>query len=179
MIFLCRMDVPSGSRVRSTAKQGRGVLPMIKYQIRPRGATLRWSPASRFRRCECRHKFTYPNTLVFAVDKERKEFAKDYAKIEAEVKQLREANKRQAERIKELEYDLSEGQDRVDDLCTQLGEMRKRMTKRARQLRENAGTMLNLCEDLLGDESVESSSVGGGVGSEPSQANRSSSPTVG
>nr|XP_027067814.1 protein FAR1-RELATED SEQUENCE 5-like [Coffea arabica] len=179
MILLCRMDVPSGSRVRSIAKQGRGVLPMIKYQIRPRGATLRWSPASRFRRCECRHKFAYPNTLVFAVDKERKELAKDYAKIEAEVKQLREANKRQAERIKELEYDLSEGQDRVDDLCTQLGEMRKRMTKRARQLRENAGTMLNLCEDLLGDESVESSSVGGGVGSEPSQANRSSSPTVG
>ena len=92
---------------------------------------------------------------------------------------MREANKRQAERIKELEYDLVEGQDRVDDLCTQLGEMRERMVKRARQLKERAGSMLNLCDDLLGDESDEGSSVGGGVGSEPAQASRSSSPTVG
>ena len=92
---------------------------------------------------------------------------------------MREANKRQAERIKELEYDLGEGQDRVDDLCTQLGETRERMVKRARQMKEKAGSILNMCDDLLGDESDEDSYVRGSVGVESAQASRSSSPTVG
>ena len=152
---------------------------MIKYQIRSRGAAVRWSPASRLRRCECRDRFAYPTTLVLAVDKERKELAKDCTRLEAEVKQLREANKRQAERMKELEYDLGEGQARVDDLCTQLGEARERMVKRARQLKERAGSILNLCDDLLEDESDECSSVRGGVGGGSTQASGSSSPTVG
>ncbi|XP_071900995.1 uncharacterized protein [Coffea arabica] len=156
------MDVPSGSSERPTVERGRGVLPMIRYQIRPRGSTVRWSPASRLRRCECRQRFAYPNTLVLAVDKERKELAKDCARLEAEVNQLSEANKRQAERIQELEYDLGEGQDRVDDLCSQLEEMHKRTAKRARQLKEKAGSILNLCDDLVGDECDEDSSVGGG-----------------
>ena len=180
--------MPSGSSERPTVERDRGVLPVIKYQIRPRGSAVRWSPASRLRRCECRQRFAYPNTLVLAVDKERKELAKDCARLEAEVNRLSEANKRQAERIKELEYDLGEGQDRVDDLCSQLEEMHKRTAKRARQLKEKAGSILNLCDDLVGDEcdegsSVgggdEDSSVGGGVGGEPAQASRSSSPTVG
>ena len=178
-MFWCRMEAHSGSDERSTVVRGRGVLPMIKYQIRPRGATVRWSPASRLRRCECRHKFGYPNTVVFAVVKERKELSKENARLEVETNQLREANKRQAERIRELEYDLAEGQDRVDDLCTQLGEARERMVKRARQLRERAGSILNLCDDLLGDESDEGSCIGGVVGGEPAQAGGSSSPTVG
>ena len=77
----CRMDAHSESSETPTVEQGRGVLPLIKYQIRPRGSTVRWSPASRLRRCECRHRFAYPNTLVLAVDKERKELAKDYARL--------------------------------------------------------------------------------------------------
>ena len=89
---------------------------MIKYQIRPGGATIHWSPANHFRRCECRHTYAYPNTVVLAMVEEREALAKDNARFEAEVNQLKETIKMQVERIKELEYDVVERQERIDDL---------------------------------------------------------------
>ena len=166
---------PSGS---PTGERPRGVLPTIKYQIRPRGAVVRWSPANRLRRCECRHTYAYPNTVVLAVVEERKELAKDNARLEAEVNQLRAANEKQAERIKELEYDVIEGQDRVDDLCAQLGEARERMTKRARKVRVRAESILNLCDDLLEEESDEASCTGAVAGGESTSSGGSTSPTT-
>ena len=53
---------------------------------------------------------------------ERKALAKDNARFEAKMNQLRETIKIQADRIKELEDDVVEGQERTDDLCAQLGE---------------------------------------------------------
>ena len=138
------MDGHCGPSSSPAGERPRGVLPMIKYQIRPRGATVHWSPANRLRYCECRHTYTYPNTVVLAVVEERKELAKYNARLEAEVNQLREANKKQAERIKELEYDMDEGQDRVDDLCAQLGEERERMVKRVRKVRVRAESFLSI-----------------------------------
>ena len=108
---------------------------MFKYQIRPGGATVRWSPANRHRRCECRHTYAYPNTVILAVVEERKELAKDNARLEAEVKQLKETNKMQAEQIKKLEYDMVESQERIDDLCAQLGEAQEHMVTRAMTVR--------------------------------------------
>ena len=69
---------------------------MIKYQIRSEGATICWSPANPFRRCECHHTYAYPNTVVLAVVEERKELAKENARFETEVNQLKETNKMQA-----------------------------------------------------------------------------------
>ena len=109
---------------------------------------------------------------------EMKELAKDNARLEAEVNQLREANKRQVERIKELEYDVVEGQGRVDDLCAQLGEAHERMVKRARKARVRAESILNIFDDLLGEESDETSHVGSEVGDEPAQSGGSTSPTA-
>ena len=86
---------------------------------------------------------------------ERKELANDNARLETEVNRLQEANKRQVERIKELEYDMVEGQDRVDDLCAQLGKARERMVKRARKARVRVESILNICDDLLEEESDE------------------------
>ena len=63
-----------------------------------------------------RHTYAYPNTVVLAVVEERKALAKDNARLEAEVNQLKETIKMQADRIKEFEYDVVEGQERVDDL---------------------------------------------------------------
>ena len=57
----------------------------------------------------------------------------------------------QAERIKELEYDMVEGQERIDDLCAQLGEAQKRMVTRAMKVRTRAESILNIYDDLLGD----------------------------
>ena len=94
------MDNHSGPSDRPAGERPRGILPMIKYQIRSRGATVCWSPANHLRRYECRHTYAYPNTVILAVVEERKELAKDNARLEAE-------------RIKELEYDVVEGQDRV------------------------------------------------------------------
>ena len=88
---------------------------------------------------------------------ERKELAKDNARFETEVNQLREPNKRQVERIKEMEYDVVEGQDRMDDLCAQLGEAREHVVKRARKVRVRAKSILSVCGDLLGEESDEAS----------------------
>ena len=111
------MDGHSSPSDCPTGEQPRGVLPMIKYRIRPRGTTICWNPANRHRRCECRHTYTYPNMVVLAVIEEREELAKDNDRLEAEVKRVNEANETQTERIKELEYDMNEGQERIDDLC--------------------------------------------------------------
>ena len=75
----------------------------------------------------------------------------------------------QAERIKELEYDVVERQERVDDLCAQLGEAQERMVTRALKVRTRAESILNICDDLLGDVSDEASHVGGEAGVEPAQ----------
>mgnify|MGYP001577412941 FL=1 len=84
--------------------------------------------------------------------------------------QLKEVNKRQADRIKELEYDVVEGQERVDDLCAQLGEAQERMGKRARKARVRAESILNICDEFLGEESDETSYIGGEIRDEPAQS---------
>nr|XP_027086575.1 serologically defined colon cancer antigen 8 homolog [Coffea arabica] len=151
-------DRPAGDRPRSG-------LPPIKYQIRQNGAVVRWSPASRLRQCECRSNYyAYPNALVLAVAKEREELADDnakleagVAKLEAEVAQVRATNEKQASRIKELEYDVLEVEDRVDDLCDQLRQARERELKRARKVRGRAEAILNLCDVGLEEDSDEAS----------------------
>ena len=115
--FWCRMAGHGEPSHPLPGERPRGVLPVIPYQIRPRGAVVRWSPANRLRWCECRHTYAYPNTVVLAVAEERKKMAKDNARLEAEVNQLRAANEKQAKRIKDLEYDVIKCEDRVDDLC--------------------------------------------------------------
>ncbi|XP_071923176.1 uncharacterized protein [Coffea arabica] len=163
-------DSPPGERPR-------GALPVIPYQIRPGGAVMRWSPSNRLRRCECRHKYAYPNALVFVVAEERKELAGENARLEAEVTQLRAANERQAERIKGLEYDVLEVEDRVDDLCTQLRETRECESKRARKVKVRTASILNLCAAVVEGVSDEDSGAGpeAGVGSTPSGGSTSSS----
>ncbi|XP_027155647.1 uncharacterized protein LOC113756021 [Coffea eugenioides] len=93
----------------------RGALPVIPYQIRPRGAIVHWSPANRLRRCECRHTYAYPNALVLAVAEKCKELAADKSRLESEVKQLRADNEKQVKRIKDLEYDVLERMAGKDD----------------------------------------------------------------
>nr|XP_027062785.1 uncharacterized protein LOC113689161 [Coffea arabica] len=83
---------------------------------------------------------SYEVSLLLAVAKEREEFAKDNTKLEAavatleaEVTQVKATNEKQASRIKELEYDVQEVEERVDDLCDQLRDAREREVKRARK----------------------------------------------
>ena len=66
----------------------------------------------------------------------------------------------QTERIKEIEYDVGKGRERVDDLCAQLGKTPERMVKRARKVRNRAESILNICDDLLGEVSDEASHIG-------------------
>ena len=122
---------------------------MIRYRIRPRGARAYWSPSNRYRRCECLYIYTYPNEVVLAVVKEWKVLARDNARLETEVNQLKETIKTLTDRIKEFEYDVVEGRERVDDLCAQLGEAQERMVKRAMKVRNSAESILNICDDLL------------------------------
>ena len=173
------MEGSSGSSNRPTGETSRGDLPMFKYQIRPGGARVYWSPSNRYRHCECRHTYTYPNEVVLVIVKERKVLAMDNSRLEVEVNQLKETVKTQADRIKELEYDVVEGQERVDNLCAQLEEAQERMVKRARKVRVRAESILNICDDLLGDENDdEASYIGGEVGDEPAQSGGSTSPTA-
>ena len=178
LLFWCRMDGRGEPNDGPPGERPRGVLPVIPYQIQPRGDVVRWSPANRLRRCECRHTYAYPNTLVLAVAEERKELAKDNARLEAEVNQLRAANEKQAKRIKDLEYDVLECEDRVDDLCAQLREARERETKRARKVRVRAASILNLCADVLEEVSDEASCTGAGAGGESTPSGGSTSPTT-
>ena len=171
-------DRPVGDRPRST-------LPTIKYQLRQKGAVVRWSPASRVRQCECRSNFAYPNTLVLSVAKEREEFAKENTKLEAvvaaleaEVTQAKATNEKQASRIKELEYDVQEVEERVDDLCDQLRDARERETKRARKVRGRAEAILNLCDDGLEESSDEASYAGAEAGEESTPSPGSQTPAT-
>ena len=175
--FWCRMDRSSGPSDGPAGKRPRVALPMIKYQIRPKGAVIRWSPSNRLRRCACKEKYAYPNALVLAVVKERKELAKANAKLEVEVNQLKAANEGQAKRIEDLKYDVLEAEDRVDDLCAQLREARERESKRARKVRTRAAAILNLCAEVVEGVSDKDSCAGSEarVGSTPSSGSHSSS----
>ena len=73
---------------------------------------------------------------------------------------------------------MVEGQDRVDDLCAQLGEAHERMVKRARKARVRSESILNICDDLLGKESDEASCIEGEVGGVPARYGGSTSPTA-
>nr|XP_027065180.1 uncharacterized protein LOC113691285 [Coffea arabica] len=150
---------PSGVRPRRA-------LPVITYQIRPGGAVIRWSPSNRLRRCACKPKYSHPNALVFALDKERKVLARENARLEVEAIQDRATNEKQAARIKELEYDVLEVEDRVDDLCAQLREAREIEIKRARKVRGRAESILNLCDDGLEEYSDEASCAEAEAGEE-------------
>ena len=94
------------------------------------------------------------------------------------MKQLRADNEKQAKRIKDLEYDVLEVEDRVDDLCTQLREARERETKRARKVRGRAESILHLCDDLTDDKSDEASCAGSGARVESIPSDGSTSPTT-
>ena len=167
---LCRMAGSCGPSDRSV-----GEMP---YEDLPRGARAYWSPCDHYVHCECRHSYTYPNEIVLAVVKERKVLARDNTRLGFEVKYLKKTIEMQAERTKELEYDVVKGRERVDDLSAQLGEAQERMVKRARKVRVRAESILNICGDLLGEESDEASHVGSEVGDEPAQSGGSISPTV-
>ena len=99
--------------------------------------------------------------------KEWKVLARDNARLETEVNQLKETIKTQTDRIKELEYDVVKGWEKVDDLCAQLGEAQERMVKRAMKVRNRAESILNICDDLLWDVSDEAFYIGGEAGVEP------------
>ena len=73
---------------------------------------------------------------------------------------------------------MVECQDRVDDLCAQLGEARERMVKRARKARVRVESILHICDDLLEEESDEASCMGGRVAGEPAKSEGSTSPTT-
>ena len=128
---------------------------------------MHWSPANRHQCYGFRHTYAYPNIVVLAVVEERTALAKDNVRLETEVNQLKETIRMQADRIKELEYDMVKGQERVDDLCVQFGEAQERMVKRAMKVRNRAESILNICDDLLGDVSDEASHIGGAAGAEP------------
>ncbi|XP_071905700.1 uncharacterized protein [Coffea arabica] len=147
-------------------------------KIRPGGAVIRWSPSNRLRRCPCKEKYAYPNTLVFALDKERKVLARENARLEVDAIQDRATNEKQAARIKELEYDVLEAEDRVDDLCAQLREARERELKRARKVRGRAEAILNLCDDGLEECSDEASCAEADPGEESTPSPGSQTPAT-
>ena len=118
------MNAPNGHSGSQVGGQPHDPVPMNRYQIRPGGVAVHCNPANCHRCCECRHTYAYPNPIVLAVVEERKALAKDNARLKPELNQLRETIKMQADRIKELEDDVIEGQERTDDLCAQLGEPR-------------------------------------------------------
>ena len=138
---------------------------------------MHWSPANRHRRYECCHTYAYPNTVVLAVV-ERKALAKDNARLEVEVNQLKETITMQVDRIKELEYNMVEGLEWVDDLGTQFGEAQERMVKGAMKVRNRVESILNICDDLFGDLSDEASHIEGKAGAEPAQDGGSASPAA-
>ena len=83
-----------------------------------------------------------------------------------------------ADRIKEHEYDMVEGHERIDDLCAQFGETQERMVKGAMKVRNRVESILNICNDLLGDVYDEASHIGGEAGAEPAQTEGSASLAV-
>ena len=164
--------------IATLANRACGLLSMIRYQIRPEGATIHWSPANRHRRCECQHTYAYPNSVVLAVVEERRALTKDNARLEVEVNQLRETIKMQADQIKKLEDDVVEGQERTNDLSAQLGEAQEQLVTGNMKVRTRAKSIMNICGDLLENLSDEASNIGDEAGAEPSQDGRSASPAV-
>ncbi|XP_027157536.1 uncharacterized protein LOC113759170, partial [Coffea eugenioides] len=163
-----RTETTPEARASSSQPQDKGKAPITEEEIEEDDEETEEE--------EVDHQYAYPNALVFALNKERKVLARENARLEVEATQDRATNEKQAARIKELEYDVLEVENRVDDLCAQLREAREHEIKRARKVRGRAESILNLCDDGLEEDSDEASCAEAEAGEESTPSPGSQTP---
>ncbi|XP_071916280.1 uncharacterized protein [Coffea arabica] len=109
-------------------------LRSISYRPRNGGPRIRYTPADRYPRCQCRLTYAYPNELVLSLDDERRQLRDANHTLTQDVEELSIMVDTQLDRIAELEQRLAVERARSEAAREELGRQRSRLTRVAEEI---------------------------------------------
>ena len=113
-------------------------LRSISYRPRGGGSRIRYTPADRYPRCQCRVTYAYPNELVLSLDDERRQLRDANHTLTQDVEELSIMVDTQLDRIAELEQRLAAERARSEAAREELGRQRSRLTRVAEEVRDRS-----------------------------------------
>ncbi|XP_071912309.1 uncharacterized protein [Coffea arabica] len=113
-------------------------LRSISYRPRDGGPRIRYTPADRFPRCQCRVTYAYPNELVQSLDDDRRQLRDANHILTQDVEELSIMVDTQMDRIAELEQRLAAERARSEAAREELGRQRSRLTRVAEEVRDRS-----------------------------------------
>ena len=122
---------------------------VIDYQERPGGPIQFWFTASRIRHCNHWQNYSYIDHVVETVLNDSRRLRCVAARDHTEMLRLRGIMRMQADRIGELQEDITMEQERTNTLREQLQVVNHRLTNVVREVRDCSGGIINECEVLI------------------------------
>ena len=133
------MENGNGHVNGSSAANGH-VEPLRSISYRPRGGgdRVRYSPADRHPRCQCRATYAYPNALVLSLDDERRHLWDANHTLTQDVEELSIMVDTQFDRIADLEIRLTAEHNMLEAARLEIERQRSRVTRLAEGIRDRS-----------------------------------------
>ncbi|XP_071906060.1 uncharacterized protein [Coffea arabica] len=113
-------------------------LRSISYRPRGGGAHIRYSPADRHPRCQCRAMYAYPNELVLSLDNERRQLRDANFTLTQDVEELGIMVDTQFDRIADLEVRLTAEHHLLEAARLEIERQKSRATRLAERMRDRS-----------------------------------------
>ncbi|XP_071926121.1 uncharacterized protein [Coffea arabica] len=113
-------------------------LRSISYRPRGGGAHIRYSPADRHPRCQCRAMYAYPNELVLSLDDERRHLRDANSILIQDVEELGIMVDTQFDRIADLEVRLTAEHHLLEAARLEIERQKARATRLAERMRDRS-----------------------------------------
>ncbi|XP_071918796.1 uncharacterized protein [Coffea arabica] len=113
-------------------------LRSISYRPRGGGAHIRYSPADRHPRCQCRAMYAYPNELVLSLDDERRQLRDANFTLTQDVDELGMMVDTQYDRIADLKVRLTAEHHLLEAARLEIERQKSRATRLAERMRDGS-----------------------------------------
>ncbi|XP_071901271.1 uncharacterized protein [Coffea arabica] len=113
-------------------------LRSISYRARGGGAHIRYSPADRHPRCQCRAMYAYSNELVLSLDNERRQLRDANFTLTQDVEELGIMVDTQFDRIADLEVRLTAEHHLLEAARLEIERQKSRATRLAERMRDRS-----------------------------------------
>ncbi|XP_027158420.1 uncharacterized protein LOC113760043 [Coffea eugenioides] len=113
-------------------------LRSISYRPRGGGAHIRYTPADRHPRCQCRATYAYPNELVLSLDDERRQLKDANFTLSQDVEELSIMVDTQFDRIADLEVRLTAEHHLLEAARLEIERQKSRATRLAERMRDRS-----------------------------------------
>ncbi|XP_071931847.1 uncharacterized protein [Coffea arabica] len=123
-----------------SSKANEHVEPLKSIYYRPRGGgdRVRYSPADRHPRCQCRATYAYPNALVLSLDDERRHLWDANHTLTQDVEELNIMVDTQFDRMADLEIRLTAEHNMLEVARLEIERQRSRVTRLAEGIRDRS-----------------------------------------